>query len=55
MSYDAWKLATPPYYETEDDYEERLEWDDMEPIDEDDDEFFAGWLDAKLVSPEPCP
>jgi hypothetical protein len=56
MSYDHWKTTDPrerDLYEWEQE-EEELEWDDMEPLDVDDDEFFCGWLDAKTVSPEPC-
>jgi len=56
MTYDQWKTTDPAeYYDAPDDEEERVEWDDMEMLSEDDDEFFAGWLDFQdTVYPEPC-
>ena len=51
MTYDQWKLASPDDYYDEPEEEERLEWDDMEPLDVDDDEFFPD-MEALVAAAE---
>ncbi len=55
MTYDQWKTTDRGLHYDEPEEQERLEWDDMEMVSEDDDEFFAGWLDFQdTVYPRPC-
>ena len=53
MTYDQWKTTDRSLYYDEPEEEEHLEWDDMEPLDEDDDEFFPD-MEALVAAAEHC-